>query len=893
MECRDEKNHQEKLDILQSILDETEDMVFVKDLAGRFLLVNKSGARNLGRTLEEIIGQDVSVLKLVPEMVSEIKQSDLKVIQTGKSLNLEVKLKVNGVHRTFHSTKCPYRDQKGNIIGVIAFSRDITDRKLEEERHRWEHAFQKPIEDAVQAGIAAADFPGKIIYVNSAFCRMVGWNEGELMGAKPPHPFWPAEAIKTISDDFYRRRSSLKEKSETEYQFQRKNGERFPVLVKSALLIDRDGNKIGYVSSFTDISNQRLSEAKLQESHDLLNTIIEGTIDAIYLTDLKGRYLMMNSSGAQFLGKSSEEIIGKNMADFFSPKIVEKFKEDHQSVFNSGKIVTNENSITINGMDRTFLTTRGPIRDHENKISGFFGISRDITDMKRAEEIMEKSEERLTAVIDNSTSVIFMKDLEGKFLLINRKYEDLFHISKKEIIGKTAYDVFPAEIANRLQVNDQKVINNKTAIEFDETVPLDDGLHHYLSVRFPLLDNKGEVYAICGISTDITDRKLREEDHLKIEKLESLGLLAGGIAHDFNNILTAIMGNISLAKSFLDSKEQLLNRLDDAEKATLRAAELSQQLLTFSKGGAPVKKIVSIQSLIEHVVHFTLSGSNVQSQLQFEEGLWPIEVDEGQMNQVIQNLIINAKQAMPSGGTIRIEVKNLSVTEQNSQDYELRIGNYLTIFIHDQGIGIPKEYLSKIFDPYFTTKSEGSGLGLSITHSIIKRHQGIITADSSPKGGTTFIICLPASPLAPAPKGSLESDAMIPGKGKILVMDDEESILSLAKEILTHLGYDVELVKDGIEAVRIFKKAKDSACSFDAVVTDLTVPGNISGVETLRRLREIDPQVAVIVSSGYYNDPAMADYKSFGFSDCLRKPYRAFEVSQTIKRVLKIRRMDD
>ncbi|MFI5305351.1 MAG: PAS domain-containing protein, partial [Nitrospiria bacterium] len=205
------------------------------------------------------------------------------------------------------------------------------------------------------------------------------------------------------------------------------------------------------------------------------------------------------------------------------------------------------------------------VLDPKGNVFGIFGISRDITEKKRAEEILRKSEERLSAVIDNSTVVIYMKDLEGKFLLINRKYEDLFHIPTKDLFGKTPYDLFSVGIADKFRGNDQQVIKKKGPIEFDETVPHDDGPHDYLTVRFPLLDNKGEIYALCGISTDITDRKSREEDHMKLEKLESLGLLVGGIPHNFKNILTAILGNISLAKSFVESKDQLLSRLNEAE----------------------------------------------------------------------------------------------------------------------------------------------------------------------------------------------------------------------------------------------------------------------------------------------------------------------------------------
>ncbi|MFI5303657.1 MAG: PAS domain-containing protein [Nitrospiria bacterium] len=597
--------------------------------------------------------------------------------------------------------------------------------------------------------------------------------------------------------------------------------------------------------------------------------------------------LFANEAYQGWFGKSQDEMIGISTKEFLGPAY-DKYLPYIREALN-GKTQTFEREIPFpNGKIRHCLVTYTP--DIENgKVLGFVVHVAEVTDLKNLERDLKTEKDRLAAFIDNSTAVIFMKDLTGRYLLINRKYETLFHISKMEIIGKTDYDVFPVEIAEKFRNNDLQVIKSKSPVEFDETAPHDDGLHYYLTIKFPLLDNNGAVHTVCGIATDITDLRNREEDQMKIEKLESLGLLAGGIAHDFNNILTAIMGNVSLAKSFTDSKDQLLERLNDAERATLRASELSQQLLTFSKGGAPIKKIVSIQSIIEHSVHFALTGSNVKTHLNFQDPLWPVEADESQISQVIHNLVINAQQAMPLGGAIWIEAENLFIDVNIGQNLGVRQGNYLAISIRDQGKGIPKEHLSKIFDPYFTTKAKGSGLGLSISHSIIKRHQGVITAETNPELGSTFRIYLPALPQASAPEIEMESEQMTRGKGRVLVMDDEEDVLNIAKEIFIHLGYDVDLAKDGSEAVQRYKTAKESGYPFDVVITDLTVPGDVGGVETLKRLRAIDPGIKIIVSSGYANDPAMGDFKSFGFSDCLKKPYRAFEVSQTVKRVLKAR----
>jgi CheY-like chemotaxis protein len=370
-----------------------------------------------------------------------------------------------------------------------------------------------------------------------------------------------------------------------------------------------------------------------------------------------------------------------------------------------------------------------------------------------------------------------------------------------------------------------------------------------------------------------------EEELLRVEKLESIGILAGGIAHDFNNILTAILANIALAKMHPNAVDQSFERLVKAEKAALRAKDLTQQLLTFSKGGTPIKKTVSIAELIKESTSFALRGSNVRCEFSILDDLWPVEVDEGQMSQVINNLIINADQAMPEGGIIKVSAENMTVGAE--EVLPLREGKYVKISIDDQGIGIPEEHLQKIFDPYFTAKQKGSGLGLATTYSIIKRHDGYITVDSKLGVGTTFYIYLPASEKELLTKKDTEEIPLV-GKGKILVMDDEEMIRDAGGGILSHLGYEVEFARDGAEAIEIYKQAKESDQPFDVVIIDLTIPGAMGGKEAIQKLLVIDPEIKAIVSSGYSNGSIITDFKQYGFSAILPKPYEVKELSKTL-----------
>ena len=388
---------------------------------------------------------------------------------------------------------------------------------------------------------------------------------------------------------------------------------------------------------------------------------------------------------------------------------------------------------------------------------------------------------------------------------------------------------------------------------------------------------------MASITRDITSRKRMENELLKVEKLESLGILAGGIAHDFNNILSAILGNVSLAKLLVQPEEKLYTYINNAETACARARDLTQQLLTFAKGGAPVKKTSSIAQLLNETAGFALRGSNVRCEFQIAEDLWTAEVDEGQISQVIHNLVINADQAMPEGGALKVRAENILVNGQ--QNIPLPEGKYIAVAVSDQGIGIPKEYITKIFDPFFTTKQKGSGLGLASCYSILVNHGGYITAASEPGAGSTFTFYLPASAEKIEHKevaGEVNSD----GKGRILVMDDEDIIRDMAQELLSGLGYEVELAGDGAEALNRYQEARASGAPVDAVIMDLTIPGGMGGEEAIQKLLAVDPEARAIVSSGYSNNPIMADYKKYGFSGVLAKPYKIAELSAVLQSVM-------
>ncbi len=389
------------------------------------------------------------------------------------------------------------------------------------------------------------------------------------------------------------------------------------------------------------------------------------------------------------------------------------------------------------------------------------------------------------------------------------------------------------------------------------------------------------------LQNEIAERKKVEEELIKAQRLESLGILAGGLAHDFNNLLTAILGNIDLAKDYVTQEDEISGLLTDAENASIRAKDLTQQLLTFSRGGDPVKKTIRIADIVKESVSFALRGSNVTCNFEFSKDLWLVEVDRGQISQVIHNLVLNARDAMPEGGSVIIKANNFTVGAENN--LPLLKGKYVKISFEDKGIGIAEEHLSRIFDPYFTTKNMGSqkgmGLGLAICYSIIKRHDGLITVNSMIGKGTAFTIYLHASQkndIAPA----AEEERPVSGKGRVLFMDDEEMVRNTAGKILKRLGYQVEFAVDGEEAIELYKRSKESSQPFDAIIMDLTVPGRMGGLEAIKGLLEIDPDIKAIVSSGYSNNPEMSDFRRYGFSGVISKPYKVTELSKILDRVI-------
>ena len=502
---------------------------------------------------------------------------------------------------------------------------------------------------------------------------------------------------------------------------------------------------------------------------------------------------------------------------------------------------------------------------------------RDLTERNQARVALQQSARTLTDILENTTDGFFCLDHAWRFTYVNPQAERLFGRARKELLGGELWQKFPELRNTPFEENYRRVMANQTPAEFEACEP--NGTTRWFEVHaYP---SGGGVSALFR---DVTERKRAEDDRLTKGKIESLGTLAGGIAHDLNNILTVISGNIGLAQLEAPSEEKnLFACLAKASQAAQEAAHMSSQLLTFSKGGSPVKKVVRMSELLAKSAHFSLHGSNLRAEMDIPPDLWTTEVDPAQIEQVINALMINAREAMLSGGTVDISARNIEL--ENKPGALLPGGRYVKVAIADHGGGVPPDIATKIFDPYFTTKSVSSGLGLSISFSVVKKHGGMLHLEQSSPSGAVFSFYLPAARAEPAVIKSIGDGHGMPSPlQRILVMDDEEGIRELTSQLLNTLGYEVTAVTDGVEAVNTYERAMRRGENFQAVILDATIRGGMGGLATIARLRNIDPSVVAIICSGYSDEAALAEFLQYGFRGALPKPFTRRDLADVLQR---------
>lgn len=613
--------------------------------------------------------------------------------------------------------------------------------------------------------------------------------------------------------------------------------------------------------------------SKLRNEREKYRLIFEHATDAIFIGNSLGEFIEVNESAVHLTGYSKDELLTKTMPSLFSNEELSKHPLRFD-LLQKGEIVKVTRNLARK--DGSLIPIEMNSRMLPN--GSLQAVVRDISDHARMKQDLEDLLGRQQVIIDAAFEAIFIS-IKGICVGQNREAREMFGYTDKEAIGRAGTDWIIPEQRNRVM---QKMLSEHEGSY--ETVGLrKDGTEFPVEIQARMTTYSGEKARVTALR-DITLRKKAEHDLLTIQKLESLGTLAGGLAHDLNNILTGLFGNLSLAKLQLSPTALAYTYIQKAEESLTRFTHITNKLLTFSKGGKPVIEPADLANLVREIVHFDLAGSNVNPVLSYEQQLWRANIDKGQIQQVFSNLIINANQAMPNGGNLYINLANCN--NSSGTILNLSPGSYVKAEIRDEGEGIALETQKNIFDPYFTTKANGTGLGLASAYSIVSQHKGLITVTSEIGKGTLFEVYLTASQ-----ENGLQSEKQIGDKEKamnkkhkVLLVDDDSEVCNVGTNLLKALSCSVVIANNTLQAVDKFTEAKKQNQPFDIAILDLTIPGELGGADTVKRLLQIDQNTKMIVSSGYSDSPIMANYKEFGFSAILAKPYTIEKLIDVLKK---------
>jgi len=867
----------EEAEALQSLLNAFSETAILVDPEGVILKINETAARRLGKTVDEMIGTDL-VGHFPPDLTSYRRAWGEEVARTGKP----VRFQDERAGRIYDTHDCPVFDRQGKVSAIAIYSRDITENiRVVQALLESEENFRSLAENASD-GILIATGEGIHVYANRRVSEITGYTIDELLETGITDLAHPDEA-EGIVRRFGKRIRGEKTRKQYETRIIRKDGTPIPIEVTASRTMWK--GEPSTLVIMRDITERSQMERNLRRSEERFRAIFEGALDGIYIVDPEtGRILAANPAASELLLRDDEEIVDRHYLELFPAGWKGTMEEAYNSLFEE-----EERSVAVEaGMARSDGSeVPVEILGQLIQIDGvpvIQALVRDITDRKRMDEELCDSEEQFRTLAEASLAGIFIY-LDGKFVYTNPALGRIFGYETDELIGKKGpIDLIHPEDREAADAYARKCLKGEAERSpvFSLRGVKRGGAVIDCEVLQAEVQYRGRS-ALIGTLLDVTRRKRMEEELLKTQKLDSLGVLAGGIAHDFNNILTAISTNISMARMYGDLEEDISEMLGDAEKASVRATNLTQQLLVFSRGGAPVRRTVSVPKALQENTEFALSGSNVKCEYSIPKDLPQVEADEGQIGQVIHNLVINAKQAMPEGGVIRVGAANVSPDELET--LPLKPDRYLKIFVTDHGIGIPARHLDKIFDPFFTTKQKGSGLGLSSAFTIVRNHEGHLQVDSEGGVGTTVRVYLPASDERTSSREETRGRPL-QSQGRVLLVDDEQIIRASASEALTRLGYDVKLAAEGVEGARMYEQAMKAGRAFDVVLLDLTIPGGMGGKDAVRELLRIDPNARVIASSGYSNDPVMADYGAYGFREVIVKPYRIDDLSEVIHKVI-------
>ncbi|MBL7178350.1 MAG: PAS domain S-box protein [Desulfobacteraceae bacterium] len=865
---------------------------------GYFLKVNQTLCRILGYSEEELMGKTWV----------EITEPDdlngcfdwLKRVKAGEQSAYEKRF----IHKLGYPlwvmvSSSAIRDSQDQIRYYISLFHDISKRKKVEEALQDSRNMLLTVLDSIPSAVFWKDRDSVYLGGNRNWLKAAGLTSLEEVVGKSDYDLpWKREQADSFREDDSRvMESGIPEYSIIE-RYLRTDGTLAWAKTNKVPLRDAEGTVTGVLGTYEDITDRKRMEEDIKSSEarfrELFNNMSSGV--GFYEARDDGNDFIIkdyNRAGELISKVNRENIVGRSVLEVFPGIKKLGLFQVLQRAWKTGEPEYHPVSL----YQDDYLSHWAENYVYKLPSGEIVAVFDDVTDRKQAEEMLEKSESKYRSLVESIPQKIFLKDRDSVYLSCNRSYAADLAIDPDEISGKDDFMFYPHELAEKYRADDKRIIGGGKIETIEERYIVNGEERWVRTTKVPVSREDG-AYAIFGIFEDITERKQAEEEKKKLEaqlqqaqKMESIGTLAGGIAHDFNNLLSIIMGNISLAEDDIRPEVGISENLKEAQKASMQAKELTARLITFARGGAPVKEVTSIGDLVNDSVGFALSGSNINCEFSIPDNIQAAEIDKEQMKQTIQNITANAREAMDGKGTIRVYCENITIGQEDT--LPLKDGKYVKISIKDHGPGIPEENIPKIFDPYFSTKDmgadKGQGLGLTICHSIVENHDGFIAVESEIGVGTTFSIHLHASEqkiAAPEPVAKPVPEGPAVGTGRILVMDDEESIRKLSIQMLDRLGYEAEVAADGAEAIESYKRAMDTGKPFDAVILDLTNKFGMGGVEAIKKLLEIDPEIKAIVASGYSNDPVLTNCRAYGFRSALTKPHTKHELGNALHEVI-------
>ena len=869
------------------------DFIFIFDRKLNVRYVNEFGAKALHNNVSDITGKKINVL--FPPVVSERFEKALNnVFETSQPSSVEGAVQFPAGEVWLETKLIPISGKDGRFDTLLGISRDITDRKKAQEAVVERERFYSNVFSSILDGISIVDKDLTIVLVNpfmekwySHFMPLIGKKCFEVyhQSGKPCEICPTLETLRTGKAAHEVVPKRLKDGVICGWT----DLHTFPLVDSTT------GDIWGVIENIRDITENKKIEEDLRQSEEMFRTLADTAEVGIFIVK-NSRYCYVNRYILGMSGYSLQEIYGMNFLKLIHPDFVDTIKKRYQSRMKGEPLgpQLEFKGVKKNGEPVWLLMSSGLI-EYEGEPAVLATIV-NITERKKIDQALAAEKDRLDVTLSSIGDSVISTDSAGIVITINKMAETLTGYSRAEAVGKPIDDICRVIYEKKGEPYDRifgRMIEKHGIAPYKTrcTLVSRNNTQYYVDLSVaPIRNNDGAAIGIVLIYRDITEKQKLEAELFKARKLESLGVLAGGIAHDFNNILTGVITNIFMAKLGLPADGENHKLLIDAEKACFRASRLTKQLLTFSKGGAPVKEVCSIKELIEETVGFCLSGSNAGYRLELPDDLSAANVDKGQIDQVLNNLLINAQQAMPLGGTIVVSAENVEVS-RNDKAIDQRLlaldpGAYVKVSISDEGMGIADGDLEKIFDPYFTTKARGNGLGLTTSYSIIKNHNGVIIVDSELGRGSVFSFILPAADLSMESANDQEKPQPR-GNSKILVMDDDDAVRTVISRLLQGYGYKVQCTATGDETITAYKNAFGDGEAFAVVIMDLTIPGGVGGKETVKVLREFDPDVKAIVSSGYSNDPIMANFRDYGFKGVIVKPFDIEDFVRTVENVVR------